>query len=66
VDTGFFFPPGAGGGKSGWGVILTSHLHPSPRLRINGTIPLLPQYTFMVRIGAIYIAPTITLFNEKI
>jgi len=29
-------------------VMLTTHLHPSARLRMSGAIPLLPQYGFMV------------------
>jgi hypothetical protein len=65
VDTGFVFSLGVGE-RSCWAAILTFHFHLTPRLTINGAIPLLPQYTFMVRTVAIYIAPIIKLFNEKI
>jgi hypothetical protein len=33
-------------------VKLTAHLHLAPRLRMSGTIPLLPLYAFMVWTGA--------------
>jgi len=33
--------------KSGWGVVLNTHLHLMLRLRISGAIPLLLLYDFM-------------------
>jgi len=57
--TDFAFPPtvktgsGATGvlsrGQSGWGVKLTGHLFSSPKLRIRGSLPLLPLYAFVAR-----------------
>jgi hypothetical protein len=35
--------------KSGWGMTLNTHLHPTPRIRISGAIPLLPLYDFIDR-----------------
>jgi len=37
------------GGKSGWGVKLTTHLNLPPRFRIRGAIHPFPQYIFMAR-----------------
>ena len=33
------------------GVILTNHVYPEPRVKINGSIPPLPLFTFVSRIG---------------
>jgi len=35
--------------KSGWGMALKTHVHPTPRVRISGAIPLLPLYDFIDR-----------------
>jgi len=35
--------------KSGWRMTLNTHLHPTPRMRISGAIPLLPLYDFIDR-----------------
>jgi hypothetical protein len=37
--------------KSGWGMTLTTHLHPAASVRISGAVHLLPQYAFMVWTG---------------
>jgi hypothetical protein len=37
--------------KSGRAVMLTTHFYLVPRLRMSGTKPLLPSYTFMARTG---------------
>ena len=39
------------GGQSGRGLKLTTHLHPLPRLRMNGVILLRPLYAFMAWTG---------------
>jgi hypothetical protein len=35
--------------KSGCGMTLNTHYHPTPRMRISGAIPLLPLYDFIDR-----------------
>jgi hypothetical protein len=35
--------------KSGWGMTLNTHLHPTPRMRISGATPLLPLHDFIDR-----------------
>ena len=37
--------------KSVRGVMLTTHFHLAPRLRMGGAIPLLPEYAFMAWTG---------------
>jgi hypothetical protein len=49
------FPGGWGGGKLAWGVLLTSHLHLAPSLRMSGAIPLLPLVAFSLWTGQIYL-----------
>jgi len=39
------------GGKSGWGVKLTTDFHLLPTSRVNGTAPLRPVYAFMALMG---------------
>jgi len=35
--------------KSGWGMAMNTHLHPTQRMRISRAIPLLPLYDFIDR-----------------
>jgi len=45
-------------GKSGRSVKLTNHLHPGPRLKMSGAIPLLPPYAFLMECtGTFYLYP---------
>jgi hypothetical protein len=45
-------------GKSGRSVKLTNHLHPRPRLKMSGAIPLLPLYAFLMQCtGMFYLYP---------
>lgn len=43
---GFFLR--GGGVKNGWRVIMTTHFHLLPMLKMSGAIPLLPLYAFML------------------
>jgi len=49
MGTGYFL------GVSGQGVNLTPHLHLVPRTRMNGVLPLLPLYVFMVLTGKTFL-----------
>lgn len=53
-------------GLNGWDIVLNTHLHLLPRLRMCGAIPLLPIYAFIVCTGATLLFTTVYLLSTQL